>query len=97
MPLYIVYFNLKEGVSEEEFVQKYQAILDYINGKIEGIRSPKVYRHHLIGAHPRTYQIHQEFDDFATWDRFLAFLAKDAKANKLFQEWNNLIDLNTLR
>jgi hypothetical protein len=95
MPLYIVYFNLKDGVSEKEFVKMYKPLLDYVEGKIEGLGSPKLYRHHLVGAHLRTYQLHQKFEDFATWDRFLAFIEEDAKAEKLYQEWNNLIDLKT--
>jgi hypothetical protein len=93
--MYICYFNLKDGFSIEEFVKKYQEVLDYIKGKIEGLGSPKLYRHHLIGAHPRTYQVHQKFRDFATWDKFIAFIENDAKAQKLYQEWDNFIDFKT--
>jgi hypothetical protein len=95
MPLFISYFNLKDDLSEDEFVNKYKALLDYIKGKIEGLGFPKLYRHHVIGAHPRTYQLHQEFEAFSAWDKLLAFVEKDAKAAQLFQEWNNLIDFKT--
>jgi len=34
-------------------------------------------------------------ESLATWDRFLAFIEKDAKVAKLLQEWRKLVDLNT--
>jgi len=94
--LMIMCFNLKDGVSEEEFVKKAKEWLSYIEGKVEGVGSWKFYRHHLFGANLRTYQMHLEIKDFGTWDRFLAFIEKDAKAARLLQEnWWNLIDMNT--
>ena len=94
--LMIMCFNMKDGVSEEEFVKKAKEWLNYIKGKVEGVGSWKFYRHHLFGANLRTYQMHLEIEDFGTWDRFLAFIEKDAKAARLLQEnWWNLIDMNT--
>ena len=92
--LYIVYFNLKNGVSEEEFVNKLKEWGDYFEGKVEGSGVGKLYRHHN-GANPRYYQMHTEIKDYGTWDRFLAFIKKDAKGARLFQEWHKLLDLNT--
>ena len=68
MPLYICYFNLKDGVSEEEFYKKSKEILGHIEGKVEGLGSGKLYRHHHVvgGANPRMYQMHIEFRDFGT-------------------------------
>jgi len=91
MPLYIMYFNLKDGVSEEEFVEKSKEFFD--SGKVEGFGSSKLYRRHLFGANRRKYQMLMEFNDFAAWDRFLAFLEKDAKSARLLQEWHNLMGL----
>ena len=88
-------FNLKDGVSEEEFVKKLKEFLNYAEGKIEELVSPKLYRHHAIGANRRTYQIHQEFKDFGAWDRLLAFVEKDAKSARLLQEWQKLVDMKT--
>jgi hypothetical protein len=94
--LYIMYFNLKDDVSEEEFVKKSKEFGGYIQGKVEGFGSGKLYRHHIIGTNQaRTYQMHIEFKDFGTWDRFLAFHEKDAELARLLQEWQNLIDMNT--
>jgi len=93
--LYIMCFNLKNGVSEEEFVNKSKEWTGYLEGKVEGLGSAKLYRHHYIGANLRTYQTHLEFRDFGTWDRFLAIIKKDAKAARLLQEWQKLIDMNT--
>jgi len=93
MPLYIMYFNLKDGVSEEEFVKKTKEFLD--SGKVEGIGSAKLYRHHLFGANRRVYQMHLEFEDFGAWDRFSTFLEKNAKAAQLMKEWHNLMDYKT--
>jgi hypothetical protein len=93
--LYIIYFNLKNGVSEEEFVNHSKELSGYLEGKVEGLGSMKLYRHHN-GANPRYYQMHMEMKDYGTWDRFFAFIEKDAKVAKLLQEWRKkLIDLNT--
>jgi len=94
--LYIMCFNLKNGVSEEEFVNKLKELWGYLEGKVEGVGSNKIYRHHLFGANLRTYQTHTEIKDFGTWDRFLAFIEKDAKGARLMQEnWWKLIDMDT--
>jgi len=95
MPLYIMYFNLKEGVSEEEFVDKSKEWLDYVEAKFEDRGSTKLYRHHFFGANRRVYQMHFEFEDFGTWDRFTALLEKDAKSARLLQEWQDLFDFKT--
>jgi len=95
MPLYIMYFNLKDDVSEEEFVKKAKEWVSFVKGKVEGLGSMKLFRHHAFGANRRTYQMHTEFKDFGTWDRFLAFEEKDAKATRLLHEWQNLVDINT--
>ena len=92
--LYIMYFNLKNGVSEEEFVKELKEWNGYAEGKIEGFGSGKFYRHHN-GANPRYYQTHLETKDYGTWDRLLDFLEKDAEGTRLLQEWRKLIDLNT--
>ena len=97
MPLYIMYFNLKDGVSEEEFVKKSKEWVSYIEGKVEGVRAEtmKLYRHHFFGANQRVYQMHFEFDDFSAWDGFTKFLEKDKKGAKLMDEWHNLMDYKT--
>jgi len=95
MPLYIIYFNLKDGVSEEDFVKKSKEFLGYLQGKVEGFGTWKLYRHHAFGANLRTYQMHIEFEDFGTWYRFLALNEKDAKAARFYQEWQNLVDVKT--
>ena len=95
MPLYIMCFNLKDSESEEEFVKKTREWVIYIKGKVEGMESMKLFRHHAFGANQRTYQTHTEFKDFGTWDRFLAFHEKDVKAGRLLHEWQNLVDMNT--
>ncbi len=87
---------MKNGVSnEEEFVKKSKELAGYLKGKVKGLGSMKLYRHHN-GANPRYYQMHMEMKDYGTWDRFFAFVEKDTKAAKLLQEWRKrLIDLNT--
>ena len=95
MPFSITYFNLKDDVDEEEFIKKSKEFFGYLQGKIEGLGYPKLYRHHGFGANRRTYQIHFEFKDFGTWDRFSALLEKDAKSAKLMKEWHNLMDFKT--
>ena len=94
--LMIMCFNLKNGVSEEEFVNKVKELLDYLKGKVVGLGPMRLYQHHFFGANLRTYQMHMEVKDFGTWDRFLAFIGKDAKGARLMQEnWWKLIDMNT--
>jgi len=39
--------------------------------------------------------MHVEMKDYASWDKFLAFLEEDAKGARLMQEWRKLLDLNT--
>ena len=95
MPLYIMSFNLKDGVNEEEFVKKLKASFDYNEGKVEGFGLGKLYRHHLFGANLRMYQIHVEFKDLSTWDRFMTLIEKDIKAARLYQEWQYLVDMKT--
>ena len=95
MPLYIMCFNLKDGVIEEEFVKKTKEWVNYIKGKIEGLGFMKLFRHHAFGANQRTYQMHTEFKDFGTWDKFLTFEEKDTKALRLMHEWQNLVDMKT--
>jgi hypothetical protein len=38
-----MYFNLKDGVSEAEFVNKLKEYFDYLNGKVEGLGSSTLY------------------------------------------------------
>ena len=96
MPLMIMYFNLKDGVGEDDFVKKAREFLRYHQAKVEGLGAGKLYRHHVIGTNSRTYQIHVEFKDFGTWDRFVALNEKDAKSARLMQEnWYDLIDMKT--
>jgi hypothetical protein len=95
MPVYIMYFNLKDDASEDEFVKKLKVYLDYIQDRVEGLGPSKLYKHHAFGANPRTFQMHTEFDNFSTWDRYLAVMGEDAKFARLSQEWHNLIDLKT--
>ena len=96
MPFMIMYFNLKDGVTEEEFVKKAKEFLSYHQTKVEGFGPSKLYRHYAIGANPRTYQIHVEFRDLAVWDRFVALNKSDAKSVKLLREnWYGFIDMNT--
>ena len=92
--LLMICFNLKSGVSEEEFVKWAKEFSDYIEGKVEGFGSTKLYRHQA-GANPRYYQMHTEMKDYVAWDRFLDFIEKDAKGKKLLEEWRKLVDLNT--
>ena len=93
--LYIDYFNLKDGVIEQEFVKKSKELLDYLEGKIEGYGHAKLYRHNFFGANPRTYQMHTEVKDFGALDALVIFCMKDSKAAKILQEWQRLIDMNT--
>lgn len=95
MPLYIMYFNLKDGVTEEEFAKKSKEWLSYVEDKLEEHGCTKLYRHHFFGANRTVYQMHYEFKDFGTWDRFTALLKKDPKAARLLEEWQNLFDFNT--
>ena len=40
--------------------------------------------------------MHMAMKDYATWDRFLAFMEKDANVAELLQEWRKeLMDLDT--
>jgi len=92
----IMYFNLKNGVSEEEFVSRARELFRYLEGKVEGLGAAKLYRHDGFGANPRMFQIHMEMRDFATLDRLSALIYKDAVGGKLFQEnWWKLIDMDT--
>ena len=93
--IYIDYFNLKDGVSEEAFVSKSKELLDYLEGRIEGYGRGRLYRHNYFGANPRTYQMHTEVKDFSALDTLAAFVKKDSKAAKLLLEWQSLIDMNT--
>ncbi len=83
--LFIMCFNPKNGVNEEEFVNKLKKWGDYAEGKVEGLGSGKLYRHHN-GANPGRYQLHVEMKDYGTWDRFFAFIEKNAKVTKLLQK-----------
>ena len=95
MPLYIMYFNLKDGVSEEEFVEKTKEFSSYQHSNFDEVGPLKLYKHHGFGANPRTYQMHSEFDEFGAWDRFLAFNEKDSTAGRLFHEWQSFIEMKT--
>lgn len=97
MPLYIMYFNLKDGVSEEELVEKTKAWLSYLEDKMEeaNTESSKLYRHHLFGANHRVYQMHFEFEDFASWDRLSDLLQKDKEGSRIMSEWHSLMDYKT--
>lgn len=86
---------MKDGVSEEEFVNKSKELLDYLEGKIEGYGHARLYRHNFFGANPRTYQMHTEVKDFGALDVLVVFCKKDSKATKMLQEWQGLIDMNT--
>ena len=92
--LLMICFNLKSGVSEAEFVKLQKEFSDYVEGKVEGFGTVKLYRHQA-GANPRYYQMHLDMKDYVAWDRFVNFIEKDAKAERLVQEWRRLVDLNT--
>jgi hypothetical protein len=90
-----MYFNLKDGASEEEFVKKLKEYFDYLQDRLKGLGPSKLYKHYGFGSNPRTYQLHAEFNNFSTWDRYLALIEKDIKFAKLSLEWHNLIDMKT--
>jgi hypothetical protein len=93
MPLMITYYNLKDGVREDEFVKKTKELFE--SAKKAGFGSPKFYRHHLIGANNRLYQMHVEFVDLGAWDRFSAIIEKDEKLMRLADEVRELMDFKT--
>jgi hypothetical protein len=93
--LCIMYFNLNKGVNEEEFLKSAKEFIGYLEGKVEGFGASKLYKHYVVGANPRRFQLHMEMRDFATWDRWLTFIKKDAKGAKLYKEWQNLVNMNT--
>ncbi len=96
MPLMIMSFNLRDGVGEEEFLRKAKEFIHYNQANVQGLGTTRLYRHHGIGANRRMYQVHMEFEDFGTWDRFVALTEKDAKAAKLYHEnWQELIEMRT--
>ena len=98
MPIWILYFNLKDGVSEERafaFIKKYKELFENGEVKVEGLGSVKLYRHHMFGANRRAYQLHHEFKDFATFDRFTSLLETDTKFRNLLEEWFNIMDFKT--
>jgi len=90
-----MYFNLKDSENKKEFVKKTRDWVRYIKGKVEGLGPMKLYRHHAFGANQRTYQMHVEFRDFSTWDRFFILHDKDVKAGRFMRDWQGLIDMNT--
>ena len=93
MLLMITYYNLKDGVSEQEFVQKTKELFD--SAKEAGFGSLKFYRHHLIGANKRLYQMHVEFVDLGAWDRFSTIVEKDEKLTRLADEIRELMEFKT--
>ena len=95
MPHFIMYFNLKDSASEDQFVKKLRIYLDYLQDKVEGLGPSKLYKHYAFGTNPRTYQMHTDFKHFHTWDQYLTLNKNDPKFAKLSQEWHNLIDMKT--
>ena len=93
MPLMITYYNLKDGVSEKEFIKKSKDLFD--SAKKAGFGSSKFYKHHLIGANKRLYQMHIEFKDLGAWDRFSAIIEKDEKLTRLADEIRELMNFET--
>jgi len=93
MPVMIVHFNLKDGVNEQEYVKKTKELFD--SAKTAGLGSPRFYRHHWVGANKRMYQMHLEFKDFGTWDRFNAIVEKNEKLTRLADEVRELMDFKT--
>jgi len=91
----IMYFNLRNGVNEDEFLNNAKEFLHYLDGKIEGFGSAKLYRHYMVGANPRRYQMHMEMRDLGAWDRFAVFIKNDAKGAGLYQEWQKRVNMDT--
>lgn len=54
-----------------------------------------MFRHYFFGAHSRTCQIRFEFEGFGSWDRMLALLKKDAKYERLLEEWQKRALMNS--
>jgi hypothetical protein len=39
--------------------------------------------------------MYTEMQELGAWDRFAAFIKKDAKAASLYQKWQKLVDMDT--
>ena len=92
-----MYFNLKEGVSEEEFIEKSKEWVSYNKGKVEGerVESTKLYRNHFFSANQRVYRMHFEFENFTAWEGFSKFLEEDKKGARLMDEWHSFMEYKT--
>lgn len=88
----VMYFNLKDGVSEEEFKEKAKGYYDYVNQKVEGVGAFKIFRHYFFGENRRSYQLWCEFDDFHAVEREKE-AKEDPEVERRLKEVNDLIDM----
>jgi hypothetical protein len=85
MPYAIEYFNLSEGHTEDELLKNLKEHEAIVKKYVKGWKGYKLYKHYYFGENRRRYQLWLEFEDFATFDRYLD--AKfDEKIGKLIDD-----------
>lgn len=88
----VIYFNLKDGVIEEEFKEKAKGYYGYVQEKVKGVGPFKIFRHYFFGANKRMYQLWCEFDDFHAVEREKE-AKEDPEVARRLKELNDLIDM----
>lgn len=90
----VMYFNLKDGVTEEELKKKVNRYFNYVQERIKGIGPFKLFSHYFFGANERTYQLWCGFEDFHTVESERE-AKEDPEVAERLKELNDLIDMKT--
>jgi hypothetical protein len=88
----VMYFNLKDGVSDKEFGEKVRKYAVAVQAKTKGVGPFKLYCHYFFGANTRRYQLWTTFEDFHAVEREKE-AKNDPEVARLLKEMNDLVEM----
>jgi hypothetical protein len=88
----VMYFNLKDGVTEKEFGDRVKKYAVAVAAKTKGVGPFKLFSHYFFGANTRRYQLWTAFDDFHAVEREKE-AKNDPEVARRLKEMNDLVEM----
>jgi hypothetical protein len=88
----VMYFNLRDGVTDTEFLEKVRKYAVAVKAKTEGVGPFKLYCHYFFGANTRRYQLWTTFEDFHAVEREKE-AKNDPEVARRLKEMNDLVEM----
>jgi hypothetical protein len=88
----VMYFNLRDSVTDKEFSEKVKKYATCLQAKTKGIGPFKLYCHYFFGANTRRYQLWVGFEDFHAVEKEKE-AKNDPEVARRLKEMNDLVEM----